>query len=161
MSALTLEPGRAWQSPEAEAETVESGYDQVQPTWHDWRPCVTAPCPFCHPALERVLFEDGLVRVLADGFPVSPGPPQGPWWQTGSSYKRCRYDRGNNCPSAQSCSKRDRISAGDAFKSTVANRIWCPWITTLSSTASPIAGCSSTPLAQSASLSPRPTCDRR
>jgi diadenosine tetraphosphate (Ap4A) HIT family hydrolase len=34
---------------------------------------VKSPCPFCNPAPERVLFEDGLVRVLADGFPVSPG----------------------------------------------------------------------------------------
>ena len=34
---------------------------------------VASPCPFCNPDPDRVLFEDGLVRVLADGFPVSPG----------------------------------------------------------------------------------------
>jgi len=44
--------------------------------WSDPSPgedAVTDPCPFCQPAPERVLFEDGQVRVLADGFPVSPG----------------------------------------------------------------------------------------
>ncbi len=30
-------------------------------------------CPFCEPDRERVLHEDGLVVVLRDGFPVSPG----------------------------------------------------------------------------------------
>jgi hypothetical protein len=34
---------------------------------------VTAPSPFCQTAPERVPFEDRLVRVLAEGFPVSPG----------------------------------------------------------------------------------------
>ena len=34
---------------------------------------VASPCPFCNPDPDRVLVEDGLVRVLADGFPVSPG----------------------------------------------------------------------------------------
>ena len=30
-------------------------------------------CPFCEPDRERVLYEDSLVAVLRDGFPVSPG----------------------------------------------------------------------------------------
>lgn len=31
------------------------------------------PCPFCQPDATRVVFEGALVRVLRDGFPVSPG----------------------------------------------------------------------------------------
>jgi diadenosine tetraphosphate (Ap4A) HIT family hydrolase len=35
---------------------------------------VREPCPFCElEGSERVFFEDSLVRVLWDGFPISPG----------------------------------------------------------------------------------------
>lgn len=30
-------------------------------------------CPFCDPDPKLVLYEDDLVRVLRDGFPISPG----------------------------------------------------------------------------------------
>ena len=41
----------------------------------------------------------------------------------------------------------DRISAVDAVRSTVAKRMRCPWISTVSSTIWPIAGCNNNPLA--------------
>ena len=34
---------------------------------------MSVDCPFCRPARDRVLHDDGLVFVLRDGFPVSPG----------------------------------------------------------------------------------------
>ena len=44
----------------------------------------------------------------------------------------------------------DRISVAEAVRSTVANRMQCPWMTTVSSTASPMKGCRSNP--------PAPVC---
>ena len=73
---------------------------------------------------------------------------------------RCRcyyYDPSHYSVDSHSSSNCDRISAGEAVRSTVANRMWWPWIATVSSTVWPIAGCSNNPLAQSASASPRPT----
>ncbi len=34
---------------------------------------MSVDCPFCRPDHDRVLHDDGLVFVLRDGFPVSPG----------------------------------------------------------------------------------------
>jgi diadenosine tetraphosphate (Ap4A) HIT family hydrolase len=36
-------------------------------------PPVETTCPFCRPSPERILKETPLIRVLRDGYPVSPG----------------------------------------------------------------------------------------